>query len=522
MTTGSSISANRLQHLTTIGIALSAERNLDRLLTQILLSAKDITGADGGTIYRRDGDKLHYELICNDTLRLSPHKPMDMDGVATFQPVPLYLTDKMPNNTHVAAHVALTGNSINISDVYSAEFFDFTGPKKFDTLMKYRSLSVLTVPLRDPSGDVLGVLQLLNAKDSDGNLIPFGPDDQVLAEALASQATVAWSNHRLIHQMDQLLESFAEVLGIALDDKSPHTRGHCARVPVLTLMLADAAHEETAGPLKDFVLTEDSRYELKVAAMLHDIGKVSTPTHVVDKATKLQTVHDRISEIAARFEVLKLEADLACAQFQLDGGSASEANRIRDSQLQALDNDLDFIRQCNKGTEFVAPDRHTRLAQLGQRTWGNGRPLLTPDEVDNLSIPRGTITPAERSVINNHVTTTLRMLEALPWPDRLKLVPLIAGGHHERMDGKGYPYGLHGSDLLVQTRIIAIADVFEALTAKDRPYKDGNTLSEALRILREMGEHGHLDPDLLEVFFREKLYLRYAAEYMHSRQVDMA
>ncbi|MFI5358199.1 MAG: HD-GYP domain-containing protein, partial [Opitutales bacterium] len=291
-----------------------------------------------------------------------------------------------------------------------------------------------------------------------------------------------------------------------------------ARVPVLTMMLAEAAHATRTGPLADWHMTDKDRYELKIAALLHDCGKVVTPVHIVDKATKLQTIHDRIALIDTRFEVIKRDAELAVLRGE---GAASELA----ARLAEIEADRDFLRTCNRGTERMLPADQARVRAIATKyRWhspdGTEADLLTGDEVENLTIPSGTLTPAEREVINHHINVTIEMLEALPWPRHLRRVPAYAGGHHERMNGTGYPLGLTREQMPVPTRIMGIADIFEALTARDRPYKEGMTLSQALRILGELKVAGHIDPDLFDIFMRERIYLEYSRQFMNPAKID--
>ncbi|MBI2497436.1 MAG: HD domain-containing protein, partial [Opitutae bacterium] len=341
--------------------------------------------------------------------------------------------------------------------------------------------------------------------------------DQRLAESLASQAAVALTNRLLIVELENLFESFVNLLNKAIDEKSPYTAGHCLRVPVLTMLLAEAVHETQTGPHALWNMTELDRHELKIAALLHDCGKVTTPVHVVDKATKLQTLYDRIGLVDTRFEVIRRDAELAALR---TGDPAGLAVRLKE-----IDDDRAFLRRCNTGGEAMQPADQDRVRAIAAKyRWRNAAgeeaAFLTENEVENLTIRAGTLTAAEREIINHHVTVTIQMLEALPWPKHLMNVPEYAGGHHERVDGKGYPRGLKGDQMSVQARIMGIADIFEALTARDRPYKPGKTLTESLHILGKMRLDGHIDPDLFDIFVRSRVYEKYAKEFMAPAQVD--
>jgi len=519
----------RLEQLNAIGASLSAERDIDRLLEAILTAAKTITRADGGTLYRVTEERtLRFEIVRTSSLRYYL-------GGTTGNPVPFYpiqlYKDGRPNQSMVAAYAALTGKTVNIADAYTADGFDFSGTRAFDTKTGYRSKSFLTVPMRNHDNETIGVLQLINAMEpSTGAIVPFSPSDQRLAESLASQAAIALTNRMLINQLEQLFESFINLINSAIDEKSPYTGGHCQRVPVLTMLLAEAVSETKDGPLRDFHMSEKDRYELKIAGLLHDCGKVTTPVHIVDKATKLESIFDRIQLIDTRFEVIKRDAELEALrkkhnflEQKMRMEAAEEDKRLRD-RLRQLDDDRKFLHACNIGGERMREEDVDRVRRIGQYRWrdfaGHEAQFLSEDEVRNLTIRSGTLTEEERKVINHHIVATIRMLEALPWPKHLTKVPEYAGGHHERMDGKGYPKGLTREQMSVQARCMGIADIFEALTAKDRPYKKGKTLSESLEILGRMKLNSHVDPDLFDIFVRRKVYRRYAEMFLDAEQID--
>lgn len=527
----------RLEQLNEVGAALSQVTNLDALLEQILVAAQGITRADGGTLYLLEGgDRLRFAIVRNSTLGIA------MGGVTgkeiPFYPVRLKDSEGQPNNTMVAAYAALHGRTVSVADAYAEQGFDFSGTRKFDQKTGYRSKSLLTVPMKDHQGDVIGVLQLINCKAADdGETVPFALSDQRLAESLASQAAIAITNRLLVIQLEKLFESFIGMINSAIDEKSPYTGGHCQRVPELTMMLAEAVNGTGKGDLSDFRMNDGDRYELKMAGLLHDCGKITTPVHVVDKATKLQTIYDRMNVVDTRFEVLKRDAQIDAlgkmrkiAMQRGDGGmvpreDARSIDRGLQAKLRQLDEDRAFLRKCNIGGEFMSKEDQETVRRIGAGyKWtdvsGSTANFLTDDEILNLTIARGTLTDDERETINDHIVATINMLEALPWPKHLKNVPEYAGGHHERMDGKGYPRGLRREQMSVQARVMGIADIFEALTARDRPYKKGKTLTEALSILGKFRLNGHVDPDLFDVFVREKVYLRYATQFMDAEQID--
>jgi HD-GYP domain-containing protein (c-di-GMP phosphodiesterase class II) len=639
-----------------IGIALSAERNHQRLLEIILLEAKALANADGGTFYLRFGeerrktprragrerrhkqeelegkeahrigapispreektlvkrvslsndrsvdkdrryderrlgvdrreredmktgaDRLEFAIIRNDTLKISMGGTSGED--IPFPPLHLYdLETDQPNHNNVATHVALSGKVINIADAYEAKEFDFSGTRNFDEMTGYRSKSFLTVPLKNSAGDVIGVLQLINAMDDDGKAIPFSKDIEPVIESLASQAAVAIDNQQLLEGQKNLLESFIELIASAIDAKSPYTGGHCQRVPKLTEMLARVASAVNKGPFKDFSLNEEEFYELHIAAWLHDCGKVTTPEYVVDKATKLETIYNRIHEIRTRFEVLKRDAEIVYLRGLLEGQhSAEELKSKFDSEIQALDDDFNFIAESNVGGEFLDEEKIGRIQKIGARRWvrtlddrvglshdeltrieshpakpapceesllddkpehvvlwgetdrlageAEGFKMKVPEvkfnngEVYNLSISRGTLTEEERYKINEHIVQTIRMLNHLPFPKSMKRVPEYAGGHHETLIGTGYPKQLSKDEMSVPARVMAIADIFEALTACDRPYKKAKTLSEAIKIMSFMRNDEHIDPDLFDLFLTSGVYKAYAEVFLDPAQLD--
>jgi HD-GYP domain-containing protein (c-di-GMP phosphodiesterase class II) len=506
---------SRLDTLIAIGVALSSERDASRLLERILEAARDFADADGGTLYLMKDQALAFEVIRNDTLgfRMGGRSGVKID----FPPLPLYNSDGGANHDKVVVHAALEGKTVNIADAYSAEGFDFSGTRAFDAKTGYRSQSFLTVPMKDHTGAVIGVLQLINAKRKDGSVRAFSLSDQQLVESLASQAAIVLNNRRLVEQLETLFESLITLINTAIDEKSPYTGGHCDRVPVLTMMLAEAAARTSEGPLADFTMSEKDRYELKIAGLLHDCGKITTPVHVVDKATKLQTLFDRIELLEARFEMLLRDAELAKLRGEIDEAAYGE-------RVASLEADRALVRKSNTGGEFMDDAQVAAIHALAKRELrsadGTVRPFLSADELENLTIRRGTLTASEREIINHHIVMTIRMLEALPWPAHLTQVPEYAGGHHERMDGKGYPRKLTREQMSVPARVMGIADIFEALTAKDRPYKQGMSLSQALAILGRMKLDNHVDPDLFEVFLRERVYRDYAERFLDARQID--
>jgi len=456
--------------LNEVGTALSVERDRARLLEAIVSGAMAVTGARAGALSLLD---------------------------ARDRPERMLLRLRDPGD-ELALGARLEAAACEAVAVGRATEDDSDG--------------LLSIPMQNHEGEVIGVLQLA-PRDGSG---AFDLEARDLAASLASQTAVALTRDRLAGEFRALFEGLIQLLVKAIDEKSPYTGAHCRRVPILTELIADAACATNEGPLASFRLSEQERYELRIAALLHDCGKVTTPVHVQDKATKLETLFDKIELVETRFAVVRRELEL--------GGGALEGASRADA-LRRLEDDRVFLRRANTGGESMDEADQERVRAIALR-WryravdGTERPILAPDEVENLCISRGTLNEAEREIINQHVVTTIRMLEELPYPRSLRNVPFIAGCHHERMDGCGYPNHLTRDEMSIQARILGLADVFEALTAKDRPYKPGMKVATVLDILGRMKDEGHIDADLFEMFVREKVHLRYAAEWLDPEQLD--
>jgi len=518
---------NYVSELIKIGIALSSEHNIERLLEMIVDQARRLTNADGGTLYILNDEKtaLDFAIVQNASLNVrmgGSGKPMK------WKPVNLKNIDGSPNYTNVSSYVALSGEVINIADVYNAKGFNFDGTKRFDAGTGYRSKSMLVVPMRNHENDIIGVLQLLNAIDKKtGKIIKFSRTSQDITLSLASQAAIALTNNRLIQDLANLLESFIRSIAAAIDEKSPYTGGHVKRVAGLVMDIAERINQCTEGYFKDIHFSADELNELRIAAWLHDVGKITMPEHVVDKATKLETVCDRVMLLKTRFEILKRDYEIKLLKEKIIseyGENSIKKEMTEDIFYRTLQDDLDFIINLNKGSEFVDDAMIERLNSIKTKTLfidGKPMPLITDDELYNLSIKRGTLNCEERAIINNHAALTYKMLSQLPFPKKLRRVPEYASAHHECLNGTGYPFGLKEEQIPLQARIIALADVFEALTAKDRPYKKAKTLSEAIKIMTFMVKDRHIDPNLFDFFVKEKIYLDYAKKELSPTQIDI-
>jgi HD-GYP domain-containing protein (c-di-GMP phosphodiesterase class II) len=540
-----------------ITTALASERNYERLLQRVLKEAHDAAGGTGGVVYLLD-DEGHS---------LKPAAQAWRSGVGPDTPADL------PIERAASPVVAATKQASAALHTLPANRPQGMG--FLDTHFGPVPVKLLTVPLLNRAGEPVGVLCAFLGADAEE------PSHERLAlvEAFAGAAAAAIDNQRLLIMQKALLESLINLVASAIDAKSPHTGGHCQRVPELTKMLARAACDAKTGPFAKFDLDENGWEALHIAGWLHDCGKVTTPEYVVDKATKLETLCDRIHEIRTRFEVLKRDAEIACLKAIAAGGDEPALRKGLDAQLRTLDDEFAFVATCNEGGEFMAPEKVERLKAIAARTWLRtlddrlgashdearrmsrrpaaplpAREFLLADkpehiiergahdhipednpwgfkmkvpthlynhgEIYNLSVAHGTLTEEERYKINDHIVQTIIMLTKLPFPKHLRSVPELAGGHHERMDGNGYPKRLLGGGMSVQARIMAVADIFEALTAVDRPYKKGKMLSEAVQIMARMTKNGHIDPDLFDLFLESGVYRDYAERYMDRQYID--
>ncbi len=570
-----SLSQDKLNKLVELGIAMSAERDTDRVMALLLSGAQDLSHADGGSLYLIEEKALAFKIVFNTSLGIS--MGMEPGDEPTLPPVPLYKEDGQENHGNVVAHTVHSRESANIPDAYHSDQFDFSGTKKFDELNGYESHSFLTVPLKPRGGDVIGALQVLNAMDDDGQITPFSEEIQRFIEALAAQAATVIYNRELIDAQEKLMDALIQLIAGAIDAKSPYTGGHCERVPELAMMLAKEAGEREDGIFNGFKFTTDEEWrEFSIGAWLHDCGKVVTPEYVVDKSTKLETIYNRIHEVRTRFEVLLRDADVEYYRQLAEGGDKDTLNADLEKRKAQLIDDYAFVAECNVGGEFMADDKIERLEKIAQETWTRNLDLtlglsqeegklfdgsapvpaqekllddkpyhLIPRERDiskmheergfkvpipenlynrgevyNLRVARGTLTEEERFKITEHVTQTIAMLESLPFPPHMKRVPEYAGTHHETLIGTGYPRKLDAEDLSVPSRIMAIADIFEALTASDRPYKKAKTLSESIKILSFFKKDNHIDPELFDLFLTSGIYKTYAEKFLLPDQID--
>lgn len=496
---------------------INEQRDLAPLIETLLEQAQAMARAEAGVLWLYRDDAQREWLDC------ARHCSKGPDGVpvCALDGPPLPLDDAHADRP--AARVVRSGEPLHLeTDAALGE----EDRALLVPLLVREVHSLFLVPLRNHEGAVVGVLQLVNAHSGDTDTSgPFPRRARLLLEALGGYAGIALNNLLLVQELKDLLDAFVRVIAQAIDAKSSHTSAHCQRVPLLTELLARAACEDRTD-FADFDLDEDDWYELRVAAWLHDCGKLATPDSVLDKSTKLHTLHDRIDMVATRFAVLRSEIERRYEREALMEPAREPQCRARlEREIAELSDDLLMLERINKGGEAMAAADQVRVRRIARRTWrdahGVRQPLLTEDEVENLCIPRGTLTEAERRIINGHMDVTLDMLESLPFPRKLRRVPEYAGGHHERMDGSGFPRGLTREEMSIPARIMAIADVFEALTSRERPYKEPLRLSEALSIMQRMRDNHHLDSQLYRLFLDAGVWRDYARAALDPAQRDV-
>ncbi len=503
----------RVQKLNKIGIALSSNGDIEFILELIVREAKNLTGADGGTLYLLDKGKKELDFKVVQTKSLG----INLGGVKKkidWPSIPLYLKDGSENKKMVAAVCALEERIINIKDVYNVQKYDFSGTKKFDKNNSYHSISMLVVPLKDHEKNVIGVLQLINKEDG-FDVIPFSHDDEDIILSLASQAAIAITNTKLIEDLERLLESFLKSITFALGKKSSFTANHIHKMVALSKMIAKAVNRDQEF-FKDKNFSENDIKQINFAALMHDVGKLATPDYILEKATKLDGLFDRIELIKSRKWAISKELEV---EFLKGHIKKSEYDRW----IKYLDESMLLIEESNAGSEFLSDVYIEKIEKLEETPIECGEKkffLLTTDEAQLLKIQRGTLSKKEREIINRHALDSLEILNRLPFPDKYKDIPSIAGAHHEKINGKGYPLGLKDDEISFEARILAIADIFEALTADDRPYKKPNKLSKAMKILYFMAQDGELDKELVRFFYETKLYLQFAQKSLKKENID--
>jgi HD-GYP domain-containing protein (c-di-GMP phosphodiesterase class II) len=547
--------------------SLSGESDIDRLLGRVTDETMKASNADAAVIY----------LLSDDESELIAQPPRLANGTVLGEEMlsAQALNVGGENNRLLESFL---NNEVGIEQLEKNQVSDLPLLPLFEAL-ESDNITLIVLPLTDRSNQGSGLLCLLYSEHNPSLEIALSPEHIGFTQALSGFTAVSMESRQLLKMQKDLLQSFIELIASAIDAKSPYTAGHCQRVPVLTKMLASAACESHDPRFEDFSLSADEWEELHIAAWLHDCGKVTTPEYVVDKSTKLETIYDRIHEIRMRFEVLKRDAEIDYWRDLANGGDSEKLKSELESKHKQLDDDFAFVATCNEGGEFMADDKITRLNEIARTTWRRtlndrigisweeglrkqrtvevelpadepliadkeehvvyrdeseviaddnswGFKLDTPKhkynrgELYNLSVARGTLANEERFKINDHMVQTIIMLNQLPFPKHLRNVPTIAGGHHETMIGTGYPKKLRREDMSLTARMMAIADIFEALTAADRPYKKAKTLSESIRIMNFMKKDQHIDADLFDLFLQSGVYLDYAQRFLAEEQID--
>lgn len=516
----------QLENFLSIGIALSAEKDHNKLMEMILNEARRITGADAGTLYLVKENELSIEIIHNDTM--GTYKGGTSSEEADLPSVPL-------EKDYVSGYVALTGKSVNIADVYEDESFDFTGPQKYDRMTGYRTKSMLVIPLKNHLDEVIGVLQLINALDRGKNTTSFSRKNETIVKSLASLAAISLTNQQLIEEIENLFESFVQVMVTAIESKTPYNATHTEKVSKLATGLARAVHECTREPFRDEYFDTNRLKQLEMSGWLHDIGKISIPLNVMNKRTRLD---EKFAEVTTRVHLAKeqalnnkyqeiLESRLKSSSefihqqnshhnshYNSDHNSNYNSNPGWQEELNKIEakfnNILELLKYADDPSNVIDAGTEKKLHEVAELTYydetGNKKPLLTEKELNCLTIPRGTLTREEKEAMEEHVNITEKILKQIPFTKKLARVPEFSSMHHESLDGKGYPKGLEEEDIPLEGKILAIADIFDALTARDRPYKKGMPVNKALDIMKSMVQENKLDGDLFELFLENKIW----------------
>ena len=511
----------QIEYLTNVSLALSSERDLERFFELILEGASNLTSADGATLYMLSADKqnLEFRIVFNRSLNI---RYGGRFGEVPWKHIRLHDDYGKPDLTHMVSYVYHKGESSAFEDVYKQDQFDKTGTMRYDKENGYRSQSMIAVPLKNNEDRVLGVIQLINSISSSGKVVSFSDEHFVILRALASQAAIALTNRSLLSELEQLLREFVKTIAFTLDQKSRYSGKHITRVAILTEMISKVINDSDSGIFRDVHYSVDEMGEISMSGWLHDIGKIITPEYIMDKSTKLETIFDRIDMIALRFDLVKQivgKKALNLGRSKVD----NEQRGILDKLFRQLDDDLNFLRDINIGGESLDDVSIMRLESIKNfKIDDDDREyrLITEEEFQHLSVRRGTLTPQELQLMKEHALVTKKILSQLTFPRKFSNIPLYASSHHEKLNGSGYPDGLEEGQLPLPARIIAIADIFEALTAADRPYRVGNRLSEALTIMAKMVKSGEIDRDIFFIILDSGLYLEYAREYFNPAQID--
>ena len=549
----------KLELVTRSGVIFTRERNISNILETTLNTARNLTFSDGGTIYileevfsdnpidpgEIESRNLKFVALQNETMGTN----LKGDDIDIMPPVPLEV-DGEPNLSNVSSYCANTGEMLNFDDVYDAEGFDFTGTSSYDKANNYRSQSMLVIPLEDHENNIIGVLQLINRKLPDGTIGGFSAEDIELVQSVSYPAAASITQQRLINEQANLFNAFVTVLAQGLGEKSPHTYNHIRRVAALGEALSESLSNWKEGPYSDISYSEEEMTEIRLAGWMHDIGKITTPEHIVSKQKKLQIVMDRFELIVERFTSKMKDLKIEMLEQQLEAVIAGEdeaqliaLSKECEEKILQLKTQLNALFETNKGSENMPDEQVALIEDLASQTRdalyrtevaiehgfpllkgfsedSHKAPLIDDKEKESLLIRRGTLSEEEREHIKLHADRSWRWLMELPFPRGQKRLPLYAGAHHEHLNGSGYPNGIEGKDMPMQARILAIADIFEALVANDRPYKDPMPLSQAMDILGDMVKRGNLDGEVVKIFLLSGDYLKFAEEHLNPEQID--
>ena len=502
----------QFRELNRIGIALSAEKDIDRLQSFILTTMRQLTHADGASLWLKMEEDGAPKLF----LASSQNHSIDKNTYDAFT-VPV-------DERTVVGYAVSVGTSQIYEDAYNPPPGKPVGGRSFDTQFGYRTKSMLTVPMRNYKNDVVGAVQLINAKrrfetrltaeNVNTEVISFQPDDVEMIESIASQAAVAIDNKNLIDSIQALFDGFVEASVTAIEQRDPSTAGHSGRVEGLTTSLARAVNEIATGKYRDVHLTEDQMKELRYACLLHDFGKVGVREHILVKAKKL--IPGQLEVIKARFEFIERSLQVKYAMEKLEALQAGKNGQTLEEidlrlrrEIEQLNDWVQSIVVANEPS-VMPEDKASTLEFLATQTYvdiaGRPHPMLEPQEFRFLSIRKGTLDPQERLEMESHVTHSFHFLTKIPWTPVMRGIPEIAYGHHEKLDGSGYPRRLAGEQIPLQARMMTISDIYDALTAQDRPYKRAVSTTVALDILHEEAGQGKLDGDLLEIFVNKRIY----------------
>lgn len=471
-----------LKKILNIGIKLSTEKNREHLLASILENGMDITHCDASTLYLFEDGKLRFKIM--KTLSQNISRGEDGELIDDMPPVPM-------TERNVCSYAALHREIINIPDVYNDTRFDFSGPKKYDALTGYHTQSLLVIPIENNEDELIGVLQLLNAMDEEGNVIPFDSEYEIIIRSLGAQAAIEMTNLQYVQEVKRQLRSFVEAMSTAIDERTPYNGSHTRKVAEYAGMVADYINKQHQAGACDDYFDENRKDKLELAALLHDIGKMVVPLSIMNRATRLDrdlgTVETRFRLLEAYYMIDKMKGRIDEAEYQ--------------KRIAYLRESMDFIHRID-GKGVLDDTDYDRVQELASHSYVNdaGEPLpyLTKREKDRLSIRKGTLTEDDRRQMEYHVVMTEKILGKVRFNKNYEEIPKWAASHHELLDGSGYPRHLKGADLALETRMITVADVYDALTARDRPYKKPVSQEKALGILKDMADEGKLDCRLVE------------------------